>query len=196
MKTFFIIICLLSPCFLRAEEKGFWLNSPGMTHSIQYPKGWPFPGASQSISPSGMKHLFFLVSPDKLIGLDIAAPTSESLEPYEWAEFVRTMRVKGGPLTPPVMEKKPLEKSAVFTCFKSVEAGPGGKNYFLQGVLEKAGEKYYITITSPRRHPSPKDWKEIRSALLSLRRGSSTAGGVRTPAVDAAYGVKTKAPVK
>ncbi|MDO8803444.1 MAG: hypothetical protein Q7R35_03345 [Elusimicrobiota bacterium] len=139
-----------------------------------------------------MKHLFFLVSPDKLIGMDIAAPTSDSLEPYEWAEFVRTIRVKGGPVTPPALEKIPFGKKAVFACFKSIEDSPKGKNYFLQGVLEKAGEKYYITITSPRRHPSPKDWKEIRYALLSLRRGVSSAGGVRMPAVDAAYGAKSK----
>ncbi len=169
------VVLLFSVSALRAEE-GFWLNAPDLGHSIQVPFDWPFPGPSGSLTPPGMAHLFFLTSKSGSFVMDVAAQKEPGKDSMPAADYFDLARQMGG--NPPI-QKAPLKDKSQLRYCRSVEAKPGHKDYFIQGVLTKGARTYYITISSPKGYPSPKEWNEALKALASLRTGASTAGGLK-----------------
>lgn len=161
-----------------AKGEGLWMTSADQAFSIQYPVGWPFPGPSRSVSPPGMNHLFFIASPDESQAVDVAASTPRmSADTYlEVASGVQT----GGEKRSPV-ETATLPDKSTFKHFKSVERQHGSAQFFVQGALTKTAGRFYVTITSPKRHPEPEEWKAILSTLATLRLGASSVGGKSVP---------------
>jgi len=158
---------------LNAAE-GLWLNSPGLDHSIQVPAGWPISGVRGSLTPPGMAHLFFLVAKGSAFAVDIArqqAPGKDSMPADEYFDMARQVARS------PALQKARLSDKSELQYFKSVEETAGKKEYFIQGILVKSQETYYITISSPRSHPGAAEWRQVLGALSSLRTGASSALG-------------------
>ncbi len=157
-----------------AKASGLWLNTADLSHSIEFPAGWPYPGKSQSVSPPGMTHLFFLATADDALAVDIAAATP-MMSPEKYFEIAAAVGAAGKP------EKTKLSDKSAFEYRRSVEKQGAQSQYFTQGVLVKKDGRYYVTVTSPRRHPGKKEWAAILGALASLRNASSTALGLIAP---------------
>ncbi|MBI4348606.1 MAG: hypothetical protein HY553_17340 [Elusimicrobia bacterium] len=163
-----------------AKASGLWLNSPDQAHSIEFPAGWPFPGKTQSVSPPGMTHLFFLATPDDGLAVDVAAGT-EKMGADQYFEFISGIRTQSEKREP--VKTATLRDKSAFKYYRSVEKQGPKTQYFTQGVLAKKARRYYVTITSPRRHPDRKEWAAITRALGSLRDSASTVGGRAVPPV-------------
>ncbi|MBI5201863.1 MAG: hypothetical protein HY925_09785 [Elusimicrobia bacterium] len=127
---------------------------------------WPIPASAHSASPPGMKHLFFLSTADKGLAVDVAAATPK-MTPESYFEIAGT----GSPSKP---ETARLADKSSFTWRRTTEAQGGKTQYFTQGVLVKKDGRFYVTITSPLRHPEKKEWSAILGALASLRAGGGT----------------------
>lgn len=161
----------------KAKDGGLWLNSSDQRHSIEFPRGWPYPGRGRSISPPGLSHLFFLTTPDDAVAMDIAA--GAKMTPEQYFEFIGGVRSPGEERASPVTTT--LADRSTFKHFRSVERQGPVKQYFVQGVLAKKDGRYYVTITSPKRHPGKKEWADILGGLASLRSSPSAAGGGPVP---------------
>lgn len=163
-----------------AKSSGLWLNSSDQDHSIEFPAGWPYPGKTQSVSPPGMAHLFFLTTQDDGLAVDVAAGTGQ-MSPDQYFEFISGLRSQGEKRE--AVKTEALSDKSVFKYYRSVEQQGPKRQYFSQGVLAKKDRRYYVTITSPRRHPDRKEWAAITRALASLRAWASTVGGRAVPPV-------------
>jgi len=127
-----------------------------------------------------MRHLFFLTSPDKELGVDISVSELNTSHADETFDLMKNAAPQENKELPPVQVDR-LRDGSEFHHFLSMEKGPKGTHYFLQGVLRRNRLRFYVLFSSPKALPTPEQKEAIHGALTTLHREPTTVGGKPKP---------------
>jgi hypothetical protein len=74
-----------------------------------------------------------------------------------------------------------LRDGSEFRQFLSLEKGPKGTHYFLQGVLRRNRLHFYVIFSSPKNLPTEEQKEAVFGALTTMHKEPTTVGGKPKP---------------